>query len=206
MGHTVRAVGQLQHPQGSNKGTRGGRGGERPGGCIQRPELSAEGISDFTSQQGHQATVQAGVTPGEAGGHRGWRGGSESPSSLRSLARPPSPAPNLVSWKGCVTSTCPSVEWGQPGIYPRGLMGRHELTYLNDHLESDEFKSGVCPVPTVSASGKRWDSDTLWDSEDSIASYHDCHLLTACCVSGSGCACSLPLFAHLSHGTKTQED
>lgn len=68
MGHTVRAVGQLQHPQGSNKGTRGGRGGERPGGCIQRPELSAEGISDFTSQQGHQATVQAGVTPGEAGG------------------------------------------------------------------------------------------------------------------------------------------
>lgn len=161
MGHAVRAVGQLQPPQGSNKGTRGGRRRERPGGCIQRPELSAEGISDFTSQQGHQATVQARVTPCEAGGHRGWRGGSGSSSSLRSLAWPASPAPSLVSWKGCVTSTspaipltsiCSSVEWGQPGIYPRGLMGRHKLTYLNDHLESDELKPGLCPVPTVSTS------------------------------------------------------
>lgn len=70
MDHAVWAVGQLQPPQGSNKGTRGGRRRERPGGCIQRPELSAEGIGDFTSQQGHQATVQAGVTPGEAGGQR----------------------------------------------------------------------------------------------------------------------------------------
>ena len=77
MGHAVWAVSQLQPPQGSNKVTRGGRGRERPGGCIQRPELSAEGIGNFTGQQGHQATVQAGVTPREAGGHRGWRGGGQ---------------------------------------------------------------------------------------------------------------------------------
>ena len=150
-------------PRALTKGPGVGAGGSGPEAAysVRNSRLKASVISPVsrvTRPRCRRESLQVKL------GDRGWRGGSGSPSSLRSLAWPPSPAPNLVSWKGCVTSTCPSVEWEQPGIYPRGLMGRHELTYLNDHLESDEFKPGVCPIPTVSTSGRRWDSDSLWDS------------------------------------------
>jgi hypothetical protein len=76
VGHVVWAAGQLQVPQDTDQGVTGRRRWEWTGGGIEHPELSAEGVSDFPGQQGHQAPVQACITPCEAGG----RGGTESGS------------------------------------------------------------------------------------------------------------------------------